>query len=114
MQPVKIADLKNNLSRHLARVRRGGEITVLDRDTPVARIVPFTHAETSGGRATERPRDRTDAAERVAALARQGVLSPGNPRAVADWVEDHRPIAREAGTASAVDLLLEMRREPRR
>jgi hypothetical protein len=25
-----------------------------------------------------------------------------------------RPCAREAGTASAVDLLLEMRREPRR
>jgi prevent-host-death family protein len=114
MQPVKIADLKNNLSRHLARVRRGGEITVLDRDTPVARIVPFTHAERSGGRAVERPRDRTDAAERVAALARQGVLSPGNPRAVADWVEAHQPIARPAGTGSAVDMLLEMRREPRR
>ena len=114
MQPVKIADLKNNLSRHLARVRRGGEITVLDRDTPVARIVPFTHADPGGSRAAERPRDRTGAAERVAALARQGVLSPGNPKAVAEWVEDHRPIARPAGAASAVDLLLEMRREPRR
>ena len=41
MATVKIADLKNNLSRHLAHVRQGGELTVLDRDTPVARIVPF-------------------------------------------------------------------------
>ena len=114
MQPVKIADLKNNLSRHLARVRRGGEITVLDRDTPVARIVPFTHVEGSGNRAAERPGAKTGAADRVAALARQGVLSPGNPKAIAEWVEEHQPIARPAGTASAVDLLLDMRREPRR
>jgi prevent-host-death family protein len=38
---VKIADLKNNLSRHLARVRRGSEITAYDRNTPVARILPY-------------------------------------------------------------------------
>ena len=114
MQPVKIADLKNNLSRHLARVRRGGEITVLDRDTPVARIVPFTHAETGGSRTADKPGGKSGAAERVAALARQGVLSPGNPRAVAAWVKDHQPVVRPAGTASAVDLLIEMRREPRR
>ena len=114
MQTVKIADLKNNLSRHLARVRRGGEITVLDRDTPVARIVPFTHADTGGSRAGARPGGKRDAAERVATLARQGVLSPGNPRAIAEWVEAHRPIVRPAGTASAVDMLLDMRREPRR
>ena len=114
MQPVKIADLKNNLSRHLARVRRGGEITVFDRDTPVARIVPFTHTEGGGNRATERPGGKTGAAERIAALARQGVLSPGNSRAVAEWADDHQPIVRPAGTASAVDMLLEMRREPRR
>lgn len=87
---------------------------MLDRDTPVARIVPFSHAEAGGNRAADRPGDKTGATERVAALVRQGVLSPGNPRAVADWVEDHRRIVRPAGTASAVDLLLEMRREPRR
>jgi prevent-host-death family protein len=114
MQAVKIADLKNNLSRHLARVRRGGELTVLDRDTPVARIVPFTHVEKSGNRAADRPGSKSEAAERVAVLARQGVLSPGDPRAVAAWAEGHRPIARPAGTPSAVDMLLEMRREPRR
>ena len=114
MQAVKIADLKNNLSRHLARVRRGGEITVFDRETPVARIVPFTHEATGGSASAARAGGKTGAAERIAALARQGVVTPGDPQAIADWSEGHQPIARPAGTASAVDMLLEMRREPRR
>jgi antitoxin (DNA-binding transcriptional repressor) of toxin-antitoxin stability system len=33
--------LKSRLSEHLRRVRRGSSITVLDRDTPVARLVPY-------------------------------------------------------------------------
>ena len=41
MIKVRIADLKANLSRHLRDVRGGETITVLDRDTPVARIVPI-------------------------------------------------------------------------
>jgi prevent-host-death family protein len=40
MKKVGIADLKSRLSEHLRRVRRGQPITVMDRDTPVARIVP--------------------------------------------------------------------------
>jgi antitoxin (DNA-binding transcriptional repressor) of toxin-antitoxin stability system len=34
-------DLKDHLSRHLRSVRAGRTITVLDRDTPVAKIVPY-------------------------------------------------------------------------
>ena len=41
MEPVEIADLKSRLSEYLRAVRRGVEITVLDRDTPIARIVPY-------------------------------------------------------------------------
>jgi prevent-host-death family protein len=41
MRKVGIADLKANLSRHLRRVRSGHTLTVLDRDTPVARIIPY-------------------------------------------------------------------------
>lgn len=40
MSDVRIADLKARLSEHLRSVRKGGTLTVLDRDTPVARIVP--------------------------------------------------------------------------
>ena len=41
MKEVGIADLKARLSEHLRYVRRGERITVLDRQTPVALIVPY-------------------------------------------------------------------------
>ena len=41
MSRVGIADLKAHLSQHLRKVRGGRTITVLDRETPVARIVPY-------------------------------------------------------------------------
>jgi prevent-host-death family protein len=58
MSKVGIADLKAHLSQHLRRVRGGRTITVLDRDRPVARIVPYG-AETplEVQRATRKPRD---------------------------------------------------------
>jgi len=40
MSSVGIADLKARLSEHLRKVRQGETITVLDRQTPIARIVP--------------------------------------------------------------------------
>ena len=45
MSTVRIADLKARLSEHLRSVRNGGPLTVLDRDTPVARIVPYGAAQ---------------------------------------------------------------------
>ena len=42
MEGVKIAELKARLSHYLRRVRRGNALTVLDRETPIARIVPYT------------------------------------------------------------------------
>jgi prevent-host-death family protein len=41
MSVVRIAELKARLSEHLRAVRNGGTLTVLDRDTPIARIVPY-------------------------------------------------------------------------
>lgn len=41
MNKVGIADLKAHLSQHLRRVRGGRTLTVLDRDTPVAQIIPY-------------------------------------------------------------------------
>lgn len=40
MIKVKIGELRNHLSKYLKKVRQGGEITVTDRDTPIARIMP--------------------------------------------------------------------------
>ena len=41
MSTVRIADLKSRLSAYLRKVRRGRSLTVMDRDTPIARIVPY-------------------------------------------------------------------------
>jgi prevent-host-death family protein len=41
MKQVRIAELKARLSEYLRAVRRGESIAVLDRDTPVAQIVPL-------------------------------------------------------------------------
>ncbi len=39
---VKVAELKARLSEYLRAVRRGHPVTVCDRDTPIARLVPYT------------------------------------------------------------------------
>ena len=41
MSNVRIAELKARLSEYLRSVRNGATVTVLDRDTPIARIVPY-------------------------------------------------------------------------
>ena len=40
MKKTGIADLKAHLSQYLRAVRAGEEVTVLDRETPIATIVP--------------------------------------------------------------------------
>jgi antitoxin (DNA-binding transcriptional repressor) of toxin-antitoxin stability system len=42
MKQVKIAEFKSKLSSHLREVKRGKEIVILDRDHPVAKVIPFT------------------------------------------------------------------------
>ena len=41
MKAVGIAELKSRLSEYVRAVRDGATVTVLDRNTPVARIVPI-------------------------------------------------------------------------
>jgi prevent-host-death family protein len=57
MSDVRIADLKARLSEHLRSVRNGGTLTVLDRDTPVARIVPYVAQPLEIRKARRRLRD---------------------------------------------------------
>ena len=56
-----MSELKARLSHYLREVRRGGEIQVLDRGNPVARIVPLAE---SGDERRER-------------LISSGLLRPG-------------------------------------
>jgi antitoxin (DNA-binding transcriptional repressor) of toxin-antitoxin stability system len=57
MSRVRIADLKARLSEHLRSVRNGGTVIVLDRDTPVAQIIPFAAPSLELRKAKRRPRD---------------------------------------------------------
>jgi prevent-host-death family protein len=57
MKTVGIADLKARLSEHLRSVRQGRSLTVVDRDTPVARLVPYAAEPIEVRRATRRARD---------------------------------------------------------
>lgn len=38
---VKISELKAKLSKYLRMVKKGGEVIVMDRETPVAKILPY-------------------------------------------------------------------------
>lgn len=115
METVKIADLKNNLSRHLAHVRQGGELTVLDRDTPVARIVPFAPRAAPGARGGRTGAIQArESAARLEELRRLGVISAGDPEGLAAMVRTYKPVKLPKGTPGAVDLLIQMRRESTR
>ena len=41
MKSAKISELKARLSEYLACVRRGETVVVCDRNTPIARLVPY-------------------------------------------------------------------------
>lgn len=61
MKTATISEAKNHLSELLARVKQGESVLILDRDKPVARIVPIEAT------------DRTDD-ERLADLERRGII----------------------------------------
>jgi prevent-host-death family protein len=71
MRTVNIGTLKNQLSAYLKYVRNGEEVVVRDRNTPVARILPF------------QPEPGLDPEE--ARLVAAGVIRlPRNPHPI-DW-----------------------------
>jgi prevent-host-death family protein len=47
MKRVKIAELKDQLSKHLREVERGERVEVTDRNRPIAHIVPIAPPGTS-------------------------------------------------------------------
>jgi prevent-host-death family protein len=41
MGNIRIADFKSRLSEYLRQVRRGHTLTVMDRNTPIAQVIPY-------------------------------------------------------------------------
>jgi prevent-host-death family protein len=69
MRQVGVADLKNNLSRHLRAVEAGEELEVTDHDRPIARLIPIEVKNRLVVRPPLRP----------FAEIRDKVYEPGNP-----------------------------------
>ena len=100
MKQARIAELKNNLSRFLDHVRGGGTVLVLDRNQPVAEIVPLR----SAGRASS-----ADGEARLARLERLGLVRRGRGGVPPSAGKRSTPAAK-AGVLAA---LLEERRSGR-
>jgi prevent-host-death family protein len=62
MRTAKISELKAKLSAHIEFVKRGEEVLILDRNTPVARLVPVGPME--------------DCDARMKRLIAKGIVSP--------------------------------------
>lgn len=69
MKTASVSDLKAHLSQYLRVVQRGGEIQILDRGVPVARLMAVTGA----GEPADRRLDRLVAA----GIVRRGTGSMG-------------------------------------
>ena len=74
-QTAKVSELKAKLSAYLAQVRRGATVTVCDRQTPVAQLVPV--AGDVGGLEVREPTDGSalPAAPRIALKKRVDILA---------------------------------------
>jgi len=57
MKTVRIAELKSRLGEHLRSVRKGRTLTVLNRNTPIARIIPYAAEPIAVRRPTRRVRN---------------------------------------------------------
>jgi prevent-host-death family protein len=99
MAAAKLSDVKNDLSRYVARARRGERIRILVRGVPVAEIVPIESSRESDG----------DEEARLGDLERRGVIRRGR-----GGIEPGitKPGPRPRGRATS-DLLLEERRSGR-
>jgi prevent-host-death family protein len=97
MASVQIADLKNNLSAYLRKVRTGEEVIICDRKSPIAKIVPLSTVD-------------FDLEERE--LIAKGLMLPAKRRFDADaFFAIGRGIRRPPGTKAAIDRAIAAERE---
>ena len=98
MQKANIADLKNNLSRYLRKVRSGETVLIMERNRPIARIEKVAESESQ---------------DRWARLEAAGIVTapvhPERREEILKRLRRNRPKSKE----SVLEALLEERREGR-
>ena len=95
MKNASVSELKASLSEYLAKVKRGEEVIVTDRNRPVAKLVPF--------------RVKGPDAEKRLELARQGIIQLGETGMIPDEFRNPSPIKDPEG--AVLKALLEEREE---
>ena len=95
MKEAKISTVKNQLSRYLALVRRGEVIRILDRNVPIAQIVPIRSPSGEQGAGTEAlaEMERKGLIRRGSGVFDREILEtdpPGKPVGVLDALLDER------------------------
>lgn len=90
MTQVSVSELKSRLSRYLREVRRGGEIQILDRGRPIARLTGLP----SG--AAEPDEDRLERLERA------GILRRGRGD-IARFLREHPPLELAIDLSTTLD-----------
>lgn len=91
MKEVQISELKNQLSRYLALVRKGEIVRIVDRHRPVAQIVPIGHAVAG----------RPVGVEALAEMERKGLIRRGTGR-LAREILDNDPPGQAVGVLAAL------------
>ena len=81
VKEAQISEVKNQLSRYLALVRKGEVVRILDRNRPVAQIVPI-HYGTEG---------RPVGSEALAEMERKGLIRRGTCRIDREILEADPP-----------------------
>jgi len=89
MKGVSVSDLKARLSRYLRIVKRGGEVEILERGVPIARL-------------TRSRIDRVPDRDRIEILVRGGILRRGSGDL--SWILEETPArSRDGSLLAALD-----------
>ena len=99
MKKASITEAKNNLSALIDGLKGGSPVLIVDRGRPVARLEPVTTG------------DEGEQDGRLSRLLRDGVVRPRRAEPPQALFSSQPP--RASAGASAVDALLEERREGR-
>jgi len=101
MLRVKIAELKNHLSRYLRVVRAGEELEVMDRNKPIARVSPISSPGKDGA-----PGMTAEEKARFEELVRQGSIRPARGKIPQEVLRNAPP-----GKPGVLAALLEEREQ---
>lgn len=95
MKKATIADLKNRLSQFLRYVKEGESVLILEREAPIAHIVPLS-------------KRRGPESHRLADLEARGIIQRGDPGRLKKFL-----FPKKSPASGLLDALLKERKEGR-